>query len=147
MTRTPAESHPGPDGGVPDEPSLDPEVMQLAGQVFDLARDGDTDRLAAYVDAGVPVNLCTDRGDTLVMLAAYHGHAATTAALLRRGADPDRTNDAGRTPMSGAVLRGEDAVVDLLLGAGADPAAGDPSALETARLPGREHLLARLGDR
>ncbi len=123
------------------EPAHDPEVLQLAAKVFDLARHGDTDTLAAYVDAGVPANLTNDRGDSLVMLAAYHGHAEAVEALLQRGADPDRANDRGQTPLAGAVFKGEDAVVRLLVRHGADPAAGAPSAIEVAQVFGRPDLV------
>ncbi|MEV5510595.1 ankyrin repeat domain-containing protein [Streptomyces orinoci] len=123
------------------EPAHDPEVLQLAAKVFDLARHGDTDTLAAYVDAGVPVNLTNDRGDSLLMLAAYHGHPDTVAALLERDADPDRANDRGQTPLAGAVFKAEDEVVRLLLRHGASPSAGTPSALETAAMFGREDLV------
>ena len=61
----------------------DPEVVELATKVFDLARRGETETLAAYVDAGVPANLTNDRGDSLLMLAAYHGHAEAVTALAR----------------------------------------------------------------
>ncbi|MEU7567024.1 ankyrin repeat domain-containing protein [Streptomyces fradiae] len=125
----------------------DPEVVDLASRIFDLARRGDTDTLAAYVDAGAPANLRNDRGDTLVMLAAYHGHASTVAALLARGADPDAVNDRGQTPLAGAVFKGEDAVVRALLDGGADPEAGTPSALDTARMFGRAELLELFGTR
>ncbi|MFF9630017.1 ankyrin repeat domain-containing protein [Streptomyces fradiae] len=125
----------------------DPEVVDLASRIFDLARRGDTDTLAAYVDAGAPANLGNDKGDTLVMLAAYHGHASTVAALLARGADPDAVNDRGQTPLAGAVFKGEDAVVRALLDGGADPEAGTPSALETARMFGRTELLELFGTR
>lgn len=84
----------------------DSEVIELATKVFDLARQGETETLAAYLDAGVPADLTNDRGDTLVMLAAYHGHAATVEALLARGAEPDRANDRGQTPLAGAVFKG-----------------------------------------
>ncbi|MCA6095920.1 ankyrin repeat domain-containing protein [Streptomyces sp. SCA3-4] len=124
-----------------NEPAHDPEVLQLAAKVFDLARHGDTDTLAAYVDAGVPVNLTNDRGDSLLMLAAYHGHAATVASLLERGADPDRANDRGQTPLAGAVFKGEAEVVRLLVGHGADPTAGVPSAVDTAAMFARQDLL------
>ncbi|MFF3264854.1 ankyrin repeat domain-containing protein [Streptomyces sp. SID11233] len=125
----------------------DPEVVELATKVFDLARHGDTDALAAYVDAGVPVNLTNDRGDSLLMLAAYHGHAPAVTALTGRGADPDRANDRGQTPLAGAVFKGEDAVIAALLAAGADPAAGTPSALDTARMFGKADLLELFGSR
>ena len=74
----------------------DEKTIELAHQMFDLARQGETDRLAAYVDAGVPANLTDAQGNTLLMLAAYHGHAATVTGLAERGADVDRVNDRGR---------------------------------------------------
>ncbi|MGA4866674.1 ankyrin repeat domain-containing protein [Streptomyces lavendulocolor] len=119
----------------------DPEVIELASKVFDLARQGDAEALAAYVDAGVPANLTNDKGDCLVMLAAYHGQEEAVAALLERGADPDRINDRGQTPIAGAVFKGEDGIVRALLAAGADPEAGTPSAVDTARRFGKTHLL------
>ncbi|WP_406413417.1 ankyrin repeat domain-containing protein [Streptomyces halstedii] len=125
----------------------DPEVVELAGKVFDLARRGETDSLAAYVDAGVPADLTNDRGDSLLMLAAYHGHAPAVTALAGRGADPDRANDRGQTPLAGAVFKGERAVVEALLAAGADPAAGTPSAVDTARMFGKADLLELFGAR
>ncbi|MGW0860397.1 ankyrin repeat domain-containing protein [Streptomyces sp. NPDC002690] len=125
----------------------DPELVELATKVFDLARRGETDVLAAYVDAGVPANLTNDRGDSLLMLAAYHGHAPAVTALVARGADPDRANDRGQTPLAGAVFKGEPAVIGALLDAGADPAAGAPSAVDTARMFGKADLLELFGAR
>jgi ankyrin repeat protein len=119
----------------------DPEVVELATKIFDLARRGETEALVAYVDAGVPANLTNDRGDSLVMLAAYHGHAEAVRALLERGAEADRVNDRGQTPLAGAVFKGEDAVVRVLLEAGADPTTGTPSAVDTARMFGKAELL------
>jgi uncharacterized protein len=123
----------------------DPEVVELATKIFDLARRGETEALVAYVDAGVPANLTNDRGDSLVMLAAYHGHADAVRALLERGAEADRVNDRGQTPLAGAVFKGEDAVVRVLLDAGADPEAGTPSAVDTARMFGKAELLGLFG--
>ncbi|CAL9382567.1 ankyrin repeat domain-containing protein [Streptomyces sp. enrichment culture] len=123
----------------------DPEVVELATKIFDLARQGQTEALVAYVDAGVPANLTNDRGDSLVMLAAYHGHAATVRALLERGAEADRVNDRGQTPLAGAVFKGEQAVIKVLLEAGADPSAGTPSAVDTARMFGKTDLLELFG--
>ncbi|MCL2552465.1 MAG: ankyrin repeat domain-containing protein [Actinomycetia bacterium] len=138
---------PGPGDGPTEEPAHDPEVLQLAAQAFDLARHGDTDRLAAYVDAGVPANLTNDRGDTLLMLAAYHGHADTVQALLHRGAEPDRANGQGQTPLAGAVFKEARDVIDALVEAGADPSAGNPSAIETAQMFGQGDLLKLFGSR
>ncbi|MER5473856.1 ankyrin repeat domain-containing protein [Streptomyces sp. NPDC002685] len=123
----------------------DPEVVELATKIFDLARRGETETLVAYVDAGVPADLTNDRGDSLVMLAAYHGHAEAVRALLERGAEADRVNDRGQTPLAGAVFKGEEAVVRVLLAAGADPAAGTPSAVDTARMFAKTDVLELFG--
>ncbi|GGY08894.1 ankyrin repeat domain-containing protein [Streptomyces anandii] len=124
----------------------DPEVVELATRIFDLARQGRTEALVAYVDAGVPADLTNDRGDSLVMLAAYHGHADAVRALLARGAEADRVNDRGQTPLAGAVFKGEQDVIDVLLEAGADPSAGTPSAVDTARMFGKTDLLRLFGE-
>ncbi|MFJ9249510.1 ankyrin repeat domain-containing protein [Streptomyces sp. NPDC101776] len=123
----------------------DPEVVEFATKIFDLARRGGTEALVAYVDAGVPANLTNDRGDSLVMLAAYHGHADAVRALLARGAEADRINDRGQTPLAGAVFKGEHEVIEVLLAGGADPAAGTPSAVDTARMFAKAELLELFG--
>ena len=123
---------------------IDPGVIELAGRVFDLARAGSTEELAAYVDAGVPVNLTNDKGDSLLILAAYHGHPETVGALLDRGADHSRVNDRGQTALAAAVFRQSSDAVRRLLATGADPDAGGPSARATAiffELPEMNRLL------
>jgi len=128
----------GPDD-VPDD------IAELAGRLFDMARKGEATTLAAYLDAGVPVDLTNSRGDTLVMLAAYYWHPDTVQVLTSRGADVNRANDRGQTPLSGAVFKGEDQVVRLLLDAGADPYAGGPNAVEAARAFGQTGYLDMFG--
>ncbi|MET7298409.1 ankyrin repeat domain-containing protein [Embleya sp. NPDC005575] len=120
-------------------------IEELAGRLFEAARTGDAETLGRYVDAGLPANLANDRGDTLLMLAAYHGHADAVRALLARGADPDRANDRGQTPLAGAVFKSEREVVAALVTAGADPDAGTPSAREAARMFGKEDMLSATG--
>ncbi|MFI7447939.1 ankyrin repeat domain-containing protein [Nonomuraea sp. NPDC049714] len=119
----------------------DPELEEFATRLFDLARAGETDTLRAYVEAGVPADLTNGKGDTLLMLAAYHGHAATVRMLAELGADPDRANDRGQTPLAGAVFKKESDVVRALLDAGAEPSAGTPSAIDTARMFANEQFL------
>ncbi|MDP9866505.1 ankyrin repeat protein [Streptosporangium brasiliense] len=123
----------------------DPELEEFATRLFDLARTGQTDRLRAYVEAGVPADLSNDRGDTLLMLAAYHGHPETVRALTALGADPGRANDRGQTPLSGAVFKKESEVIRALLEAGADPDQGTPSATDTARMFGHGEYLKWFG--
>ncbi|MEN5074955.1 ankyrin repeat domain-containing protein [Isoptericola cucumis] len=105
-------------------------------QMFDLARAG-ADLLLEFVDAGVPADYADAQGNTLLMLAAYHGHADLVRGLAERGADVDRANARGQAPLAGAVFKGSDDVVAVLVAAGADPDAGSPSARETAQMFGR----------
>lgn len=119
----------------------DPRAVELAHQLFDAARAGDTESIAAYVDAGAPSDLTDAGGNTLLMLAAYHGHAATVGALAERGADVDRRNDRGQSPVAGAIFKGEDEVVRILRRHGADLDAGNPSGRATAEMFGRPDLL------
>lgn len=119
----------------------DERLVELAHQMFDLARAGESDQLAAYIDAGVPVDLTDASGNTLLMLSAYHGQAETVEMLARRGADVNRPNDRGQTPLAGAVFKDEPDVVRVLLAAGADPDAGSPSARATAEMFGRAGLF------
>ncbi|CAN5372283.1 ankyrin repeat domain-containing protein [soil metagenome] len=128
-----------------DAQQPDQDAVDLAHAMFDLARDGAAERLASYVDAGVPVDLTDAHGNTLLMLAAYHGRATVVRALTGRGADPDRLNDQGQSPLAGAVFKGEEDVVRVLLTAGADPDAGTPTARATARMFGREDLVPPAG--
>lgn len=127
---------------------LPEDVQQLVTRLFDLARtEGEeaATTLGAYVDQGVDVNLRNQDGNTLLMLAAYNGAVEVLKALIDRGADVDELNGRGQSPLAGAIFKREDAVVDLLIDAGADPLAGHPTAVECARMFGREDLLSRFG--
>lgn len=117
------------------------DPVALANWLFDLARQGDAARLAAYVDAGAPVDLTDAEGNTLLMLAAYHDQPATVAALVERGADVEAKNRRGQSPLAGAVFKQADEVVRVLLEAGADPDAGTPTARQTAQMFGRPELF------
>lgn len=119
----------------------DPELVERKGAVFDMARTGDTARLAAYVDAGVPVDIANDKGDSLLMLAAYHGHVSAVRMLLEHGADPNVLNGRGQSPLAGAVFKAETEVVRTLLDGGADAEAGTPSARATAEMFGQTRFL------
>lgn len=124
---------------------LDDETLAFAHRMFDLAREGRTEELAAQIDAGLPVNLTNGKGDTLLILAAYHAQPETVAALLARGADHARTNDRGQTALAAAVFRSCSEAVRALLAAGADPDHGSPSAVEAARFFDLGPMLALLG--
>ncbi|EHY87308.1 ankyrin repeat domain-containing protein [Saccharomonospora azurea] len=125
------------------EGGLTPEqVQRVVAIAMDLAREGDTTQLLEFLDHGLPVDVTDPSGNTLLMLAAYHGHAPTVRALLDRGADPDRRNARDQSPIAGALFKGEDEVVAVLREAGADLDAGTPTARAAAVMFGREHLLS-----
>lgn len=102
-------------------------------QMFDLARAG-AGLLLEFVDAGVSADHADAEGNTLLMLAAYHGHADLVRGLAERGADVDRLNSRGQSPLAGAVFKGFDDVATALLERGADPDVGTPSARATAEM-------------
>jgi ankyrin repeat protein len=113
--------------------------------LFDQARGGGAAALGHALDSGVPVNLTNADGDSLLMLAAYHGHADSVRLLLHHGADTERINDHGQTALGAAVFRQHVRIVWMLLAAGADRDTGTPSAREIAtffRLEEMSTLLA-----
>jgi ankyrin repeat protein len=120
------------------------DPAELARWLFDRARAGEAQRLGAYVRAGVPVELTDAAGNTLLMLAACHGHADAVRVLIKHGARVDAVNDRGQTPLAGAVFRGYADVVRELVAAGADPDLGAPSARAAAQSSARPDLAALL---
>lgn len=117
--------------------SLSPEQTE---RVLDLARDlarrGESAELRAYLDHGVPVDVTDADGNSLLMLAAYHGRPETVRMLLEAGADADLRNAQDQTPIAGALFKGEREVVQLLRDAGADLDAGTPTARQAAEMFG-----------
>ncbi|MBP3042771.1 ankyrin repeat domain-containing protein [Arthrobacter jiangjiafuii] len=144
----PAGSAADPSPDVPDAAATaeaaDPRMLELAESLFEAARSGDIELLRSYLDAGVPVSLTNAAGDSLLMLAAYHGHAGLAALLVERGADVNTLNDRGQSPLAGAVFKGYADVVRVLVAAGADADSGNPSARATAQYFARPELLELL---
>ena len=123
----------------------DAETLALAHALFDAAREGNTALLAGYLAAGAPAAMTNAAGDSLLMLAAYHGHVDTVRLILAHGGDANTANDRGQTPLAGAVFKGYPDVVQVLVDAGADPDAGTPSARAAAQMFQRQDILALLG--
>ncbi|KAG6832442.1 hypothetical protein H0H92_001488 [Tricholoma furcatifolium] len=113
--------------------------------MFEAARKGNSELLLAAIDAGLPVNLTNDKGNTLLMLAAYAGQTELTKELLKRNADTNRLNDLGQSIVAGAVFKGYEDIVRLLLEKGADPRVGTPNAIQAAHMFGRKELMKALG--
>jgi ankyrin repeat protein len=100
--------------------ALDAETLEYIQQVFQLVRSGDPVRLSDLLARGLPPNLRNHKGDSLLMLASYHGHLDAARALLEHGADPELRNDHGQTPIAGAAYKGDLPMVRLLLEHGTD---------------------------
>lgn len=127
----------------PSAPETDRErLVRLANLLFTAARTGDVALLREAMAGGAPADLTNQNGDSLVMLASYHGHAEATRVLLEAGADVDQFNDRGQTPLSGATFKGYAEVVATLLEFGADPRAGSPPPVSVAVMFSRDDLLA-----
>ncbi len=123
---------------------LSDDELAFLSSVLDLARDGNTDELAAVIERGVPVNLTGVTGDSLLILAAYHDHPATVRMLLERGADANRVNDRGQTALGAAVFRRSIESATVLLEHGADLDAGERSAVQIAAFFELEEMTALL---
>lgn len=125
-------------------PQFTEAELAYVSSLFDAARNGDTQLLSSALDAGVPVNLTNNKGDTLLNLAAYLEREETVAMLLARGADTERVSDMGFTALVCAVFRGNEPIARALLEAGAGQATGHQHAQDVARVFGQEHLLPLL---
>ena len=124
---------------------MDEETLELAHRLFDAARNGETEMLRSYLNAGASATLTNSAGDSLLMLAAYHGHAETVQLILYHGGDVNQANGRGQTPLAGAVFKGYTDVARVLLDAGADADAGTPSARAAAEMFARRDIQDLLG--
>ncbi|MBM6595049.1 ankyrin repeat domain-containing protein [Microvirga pudoricolor] len=108
-----------PDDTRPSLPHLDDETLAFAGRVFQHTRAGQTEELAELLAMGLPANLRNERGDSLLILACYHGHVDLVQVLLEHGGASDLANERGQTPLAGAAFKGDAGIVRLLLDHGA----------------------------
>ena len=140
-------------GGTADASSVDSSPVEelterelaFLHSVFDLARDGETQKLNALLDQGLPVNLTDAKGDTLLILGAYREQLEIVQLLIQRGADLDRMNDRGQTALVSAVFRNHEPIVRCLLEAGADASLGSQTPQAVAEffdLPQMARLLS-----
>lgn len=128
-------------------PVLDDETLAFAGRIFAYARQGRADELAELFGQGLPANLRNDKGDSLLMLAAYHGYAGATRVILEAGGDPELANDRGQTPLAGACFKGETEIARLLIEHGAKiegEADGARTPLMVAAMFDRTEIVAML---
>ena len=133
-----------PDNETSPKPELDADTLAFVGRVFQFARMGHAEELAELFGQGLPANLRNDKGDSLLMLAAYNGQAETARAILEHGGDPELANDRGQTPLAGAAFKGDRAMAELLLAHGAlvdGTGDGSRTALMTAAMFDRLEII------
>jgi len=100
-------------------PELDADTLERVHALFALVRAGDADTLARLLHMGLVPNLRDAKGDSLLMLAAYHGHIHAVRLLLQHGADPELANDRGQTPLAAVAFKGDLELARTLLDHGA----------------------------
>lgn len=125
-------TQPHPGQPQPPETAKDEDAIAFAQGLFQLARNGGTTMLRPLLAAGVPVDIRTSDGDSLLMLASINGHSETVRLLLEQGASPDLCNQHRRT---------------ALMQAGANPQALDAdgkSALELAQAAAAQDSISLL---
>ena len=115
----------------------------------DLARKGDAVSLDALLKGGLAVDARDAKGNTLLMLASYHGKTEVVKLLLKSGATVDLRNEKGQTPLGGVAFKGYVEIATLLLDAGADPLAdqGGQTPVDYATMFGRQEILVLLRER
>lgn len=121
-------------------------AAEVCEQLAALARSGSTEELLRVLGDASP-NVVDMHDDSLLTLAAYHGHAETVRALLLRGADASFRNGRGLAPLEIAVFKGWDEVVMVLLELGVDVNDKGPdgrTALMWAAAFGRERAIQLL---
>lgn len=124
----------------------DEDVLTVFRHAFDSARSGDEQWLQEFLNAGGSADLTNDKGDTLLILAAYHAHENLVGTLIDAGADVDRVNDNGQTALAAAVFRRSRTSVELLLVAGAKPDTGARSAHAIAEFFELDDMKALLAE-
>ena len=121
----------------------------LPDAAADLARKGNAEGLGALLKGGLDVDARDAKGNTLLMLAGYHGRTEAVQLLLKSGATVDLRNDKGQTPLGGVAFKGYVEIATMLLDAGADPLAdqGGSTPADFATLAGKTEILALLQSR
>ncbi len=93
---------------------------QLQLMALDFARVGNVIELSRMIEAGLSIDLCDNKGNSLIMLASYHNQEEMVSFLIKNGALVDKKNDRGQTPLAGVCFKGYLNIVKLLVENGAN---------------------------
>jgi ankyrin repeat protein len=95
------------------------KTMQAELHLFDLARSGDLVGLSKNISTE-NINLKNEKGHSVLMLAAYNGHAQLVKFLLSYGADPNSVDLSSNSILMGVAFKGHIEILKDLIDAGAD---------------------------
>ena len=116
--------------------------------IHNAAKNGNLNRVKAFLNQGVPVNSRDQYGFTPLHKAAWMGRLSVVQELLRRGAHVNPRTRSGMTPLLVAALATHPHIIHELMKAGANPKYGSiyghrahniannrsiPNALKTSR--------------
>ncbi|MBA1200342.1 ankyrin repeat domain-containing protein [Pseudomonas capeferrum] len=101
----------------------DPALLKqrLQALLLDAAREGRTDVLSTFIEAGYDLETRDSRGYSALILAAYHDQEDAVTQLIAAGADPCGQDNRGNTAMMGAIFKGNLAIAKRLLEADCSP--------------------------
>ena len=74
--------------------------------IFEAAREGNISVIKACANINCKVNSRNEDGYTAFILAAYYGHSAALAELLKLGADPCAVDAKGNNAFMGVAFKG-----------------------------------------
>ena len=93
---------------------------ELLTRIFEHARNGETEAVKMYLDSGYTPNIISPRGDSLLIVAAYHGYPDLVKLVLAQPNVPvDFQNKMGFTALTGASFKGYTDIMQQLIAAGA----------------------------
>lgn len=89
--------------------------------VFAMTKEGNLVGLISHLWEVADIDETDLKGNSLLMLAAYHGHLGLVRFLINQDADVNFIDRSGNSVLMGAAYKGHHEVVHELLHAGADP--------------------------
>ena len=125
------------------------KTAQSEDPIFDSVRDGRYSEVLKYLENLGNPDLRTNKGHSLLMLAAYNGHLPLVSLLISCHADVNSRDDSGNTILMGVAFKGHKQIAQQLLRAGANPRLTNPkgqTALTFAEAFGRHEVATMLTD-